>query len=146
MKKNITDSLILEEATRLVNEGTNVVLKVKGTSMLPFIVGGRDSVVLTKVGKPSVGDVVLALCDNGHYVLHRIIKTDDAGVTLMGDGNIRGTEHCSYKNVKALATHVVKGDDGEQRPLYSKGMLRASRIWWKLRPIRRYILAIYRRI
>lgn len=141
----ITDKHILEEATRLVNEGINVTLPVKGNSMLPFIIGGKESVILQKPLHPKVGDVVLAWVDGCRYVVHRIIHINDEQVILMGDGNIIGTEQCTLNDIKALATHVVDAH-GQQHDLYSKWRLRAVKIWWWLRPIRRYILAIYRRL
>lgn len=141
----ISDHHILEEATRLVNEGVCVTLPVKGNSMLPFIIGGKESVVLQKPGSPKVGDVVLAWVDGCRYVVHRIIRIEGDHVVLMGDGNIIGTEQCAVSDIKAWATHVVSAD-GKQHDLYSKWRLRAVKAWWWLRPIRRYILAIYRRL
>ena len=40
------DRLIIEEASRLVSEGVCVTLPVNGQSMLPFIIGGKESVIL----------------------------------------------------------------------------------------------------
>ena len=57
----ITDDKILEEAIRLVREGVSVTLPVKGNSMLPFIIGGRESVILKRAGLIEEGDV---LCTN----------------------------------------------------------------------------------
>ena len=55
------DNEIIEEACRLVREGVNVTLPVKGLSMLPFIIGDKDSVILRGPGGViDVGDVVLA--------------------------------------------------------------------------------------
>ena len=141
----ISDHEILEEATRLAKEGVSVTLPVKGTSMLPFIIGGKESVILQKTVNPKVGGVVLAWVENCRYVVHRIIKIDGDNVTLMGDGNILGTEHCHLNDLCATATHVVSAD-GKQHDLYSKWRMRAVTIWWRLRPVRRYILAIYRRV
>lgn len=141
----ISDHEILEEATRLAKEGLSVTLPVKGNSMLPFIIGGKESVILQKPDHPKVGDVVLAWVENCRYVVHRIIKIDGHDVVLMGDGNIIGTEHCKIDDICAIATHVVSAD-GKQHDLYSKWRMRATRLWWYLRPIRRYILAIYRRL
>ena len=56
----MTDEVILQEAIRLVEDGVNVTLPVKGYSMLPFIIGSRESVILDKPVAPKVGDVVLA--------------------------------------------------------------------------------------
>lgn len=147
----MTDNSIIEEAIRLVDEGVSVTLPVEGRSMLPFIVGGRDSVVLEKVSNVSrhvptasrrlrKGDVVLAWVEGRRYVVHRIIAIDGDRVTLMGDGNLAGTERCDIGDVKALVTGVVD-DLGRARSLYKRW-----RLWLWLRPIRRYLLAIYRRI
>lgn len=141
----ITDEHILEEATRLVSEGVNVTFPVKGCSMLPFIIGGKESVILQKPQHPKVGDVVLAWVDGGRYVVHRIICIEGDRAVLMGDGNIAGTESCAISDIKAVATHVVDAH-GQQQDLYSKWRLRAVRVWWWLLPIRKYILAIYRRL
>ena len=52
-----SDALIMAEAIRLVGEGVSVTFPVNGRSMLPFIVGGRDSVILEKPVDLRVGDV-----------------------------------------------------------------------------------------
>lgn len=129
----------------MVDDGVSVTFPVKGTSMLPFIIGGKESVILQKASKINVGDVVLAWVDGCRYVVHRVISIDGEQVVLMGDGNIVGVEHCSLNDVKALATHVVSRK-GRKRDLYAPWRQRASRLWWHLRPVRRYVLAIYRRL
>ena len=141
----ITDELIIEEAVRLVKEGVSVTLPVNGNSMLPFIIGGKESVILQPPGLVTVGDVVLAWVENHRYVVHRIIRIDGENITLMGDGNIAGTEHCPLSGIRAKATHVVD-DKGRRRYLYTKWRMRASRLWRILCPFRRYILAIYKRV
>ena len=61
MKKVIVQNdQIFSEVTKLVSEGGNVTLKTKGNSMLPFIRGGRDSVVLVKADEIKLYDIVLA--------------------------------------------------------------------------------------
>lgn len=141
----MTDADILKEAIRLVSEGVSVTLPVRGRSMLPFIIGDRESVILGQPVQPVVGDVVLAWVDGTRYVVHRIIRIKGDAVTLMGDGNLVGTERCSLGDIKARATHVV-GSDGRTHYLYNRGRRLAVRLWWRLRPVRRYLLAIYRRI
>ena len=140
------DNEIIEEAVRLAREGVNVTLPVNGNSMLPFIIGGKESVILhSRGGIVDVGDVVLAWVDGNRYVVHRIINIDGDRVTLMGDGNVRGTEHCLLKDIKARVTHVV--DDKERtHDLYNRWRMLAARMWYWLRPVRRVLLAIYRRL
>lgn len=135
---------LIAEAIRLVENGESVTLPVNGHSMLPFIVGWRDCVILQKPDQPKVGDVVVARIDGGRYVLHRIIRIEQDCVTLMGDGNLKETEHCRSGDVKALATHVVDVK-GHTYDLYSKSQRWATKVWWHVRPMRRYLLAIYRR-
>ena len=57
---NISDNDIIRSAINLVNEGMRVTFPVKGYSMLPFIIGGKESVDLVKPTELHVGDVVLA--------------------------------------------------------------------------------------
>ena len=141
----MTDNEIIEEAIRLVDEGVSVTLPVNGNSMLPFIIGGKESVILQGPGLIDVGDVVLAWVDGCRYVVHRIIRINGDRVTLMGDGNLAGTEHCTLNEIKAIATHVV---DAKERThyLYNRWRKSAAKIWFRLRPMRRYLLAIYRRL
>ena len=62
----------------------------------------------------------------------------------MGDGNICGTESCTPSNVLAIATHVVD-EKGKRRTLESKGQMFKARVWFRIRPLRRIILAVLRR-
>jgi hypothetical protein len=140
----VSDSIIIENAISLVNEGMRVTFPVKGYSMLPFIIGGRESVDLVRPETVEVGQVVLAWVEGCRYVVHRIISIDGERVTLMGDGNIAGVEHCTLADVKALAINVVT-PAGKHNPMYNSWRVRASHLWWRLLPVRRWILAIYRR-
>ena len=141
----MTDNEIIEEAIRLVREGVSVTLPVNGNSMLPFIIGGKESVILQQPKLPKVGGVVLAWADGYRYVVHRIVRIDGERVTLMGDGNLMGTEHCLIGDIKARVTHVVDAK-GRTHYLYKGWRKLAAKVWFWLRPVRRYLLAIYRRL
>lgn len=60
--------------TRLIAEGRQVTIPVRGNSMSPFLADGRDSVLL---GPPPErlrrGDIVLFRRRSGQFILHRII-------------------------------------------------------------------------
>ena len=71
----MNDRVIIEEACRLVSEGVCVTLPVNGQSMLPFIIGGKESVILQKPIDLQVGHVVLAWADGNHFVVHRITQS-----------------------------------------------------------------------
>lgn len=139
------DNYIIEEAVKLVREGVSVTLPVNGQSMLPFIVGGKESVILQKPEGLNVGTVVLAWVDDSRYVVHRIVGIEGDRLVLMGDGNLKGKEYCKAPDVKAKVTHVVSAD-GQTHFLYTTKRWRAAKVWWYLRPIRRILLAIYRRL
>ena len=140
----MTDEQIIQEAVRLVQDGVSVTFPVKGRSMLPFIIGGRESVILQKPSSLQRGQVVLAQVGPDRYVVHRIIKIEPDRIILMGDGNIRGTESCTPANVLAVATHVVD-EKGKRRTLESKGQIFKARVWYLIRPMRRIILGVLRR-
>ena len=142
--KQVSDEEIIREAVRLVNEGLAVTLKVKGRSMLPFILGGVESAVLTRPENLRVGDVVLARIDGRRYVLHRIQELSDERAVLMGDGNIAGSETCRPQDILARVDEVV-GADGKHRRLDTPRARRRARLWRRLKPVRRWILAIYKR-
>ena len=141
----MNDNGFIEEALRLVQKGVTVTFPVTGQSMLPFIIGGKESVILHAPGLIDVGDVVLAWVDGNRYVVHRIIKLDYDRVTLMGDGNVAVTEHCRLNDIKARVTHVVDSKD-RTHYLYNRWRMLGAKVWYWLRPIRRYLLAIYRRV
>lgn len=139
MRKVVDMDLYMSGLETLLMEGREVEMTPKGSSMLPFIKGDRDSVVLTKPAKPfEVGDIVLAKV-GGRYIMHRIFSVEGNDLTLMGDGNIRGTESCASSDVIGLVTEIHKENGKVVKP--GKGAL-----WRTLMPLRRYILAIYKRV
>lgn len=143
MKKVIVqNTLIFSEVANLVSEGGSVTLKTKGNSMLPFIRGGQDSVILVKSDEIKLYDIVLAEVSNNHYVLHRVIDINGNQLTLMGDGNLKGCEKCSTENVIAIAVEVV--GNGKRYYCRNEQHIREAKIWKKLLPLRRFLLAIYK--
>ena len=140
----LANDVLLPEVIRLLDEGESVGLRVKGYSMLPFIVGERDSVVLGKVEALKVGDIVLAHLADGRYVLHRILSLADERVTLMGDGNLYGTEECRKQDIAGIAVKILR--NGKYIDPASPGERCKAKLWKILKPCRRYLLGIYRRI
>ncbi len=139
----IPNDILLKDISRLLEEGKTVTLLAKGCSMLPFIHGGKDSIILKKFEKYCVGDIVLAEVSKDFYVVHRIIFLEK-GVTLMGDGNFRGTEHCRLEDIKGKVTGIVHKDKNINPDSRSQKTL--SKIWNILLPCRRILLGIYRRL
>ena len=128
-----------------LEKGHTAKINLKGYSMRPFLETERDCALLTSPQNPKVGDPVLAEIAPKHFVLHRIISIKGDDVMLRGDGNL-GTENCKLKDVQgAVIGFYRKGretldrTDGRKWRVYSW-------LWTRLYPIRRYLLAFYRRI
>lgn len=141
----LPNAVLLGEVKGLLAEGKDVVIPTKGNSMLPFIRGGRDCVNLRRLGSLDVGDIVLAEIREGTYVLHRVFALDGDAVTLMGDGNIRGVEHCRRQDVAGTVLTVLK-ENGREVDCRSPKAMRRARTWRRLMPFRRIILGFYRRL
>lgn len=65
--------------------GQGICLAIKGTSMLPLLREGLDSVYLIAPQQVRRGDIILFIRLSGDVVLHRAIKVDSQGVTCCGD-------------------------------------------------------------
>lgn len=140
VKHQFPNAVLLAEVERLLAEGREVVLVPKGRSMLPFIRGEADKVLLRKpsVSGLRVGDIVLARSEAGNYIMHRIIAIHDEKVILMGDGNLQGTEEVGREGVVGKVAEIITPTGHRRKP---------SRAWFwrKLLPIRKYLLKIYRK-
>ncbi|MCI5710484.1 MAG: S24/S26 family peptidase [Prevotella sp.] len=139
------NSEFLPEVVKMLNERHTVTLRLRGFSMRPFLEDGRDKALLTKPVTIKKGDAVLAEVTPGHYVLHRIISIKGENVVLRGDGNI-GVERCSLADIKGFAIGFYrKGRTKLDRTNGLKWRV-YSLVWTTLFPLRRYLLAFYRRI
>ena len=141
----IPNAILIPEIIRLLDEGHTVTLRLRGYSMRPFLEDDRDVALLVKAETVKVGDPVLAEISPRHYVFHRIVAIEGEAVTLRGDGNL-AEEHCRLKDVKAGAIgfyrkgrKTMDRTDGWKWKTYSY-------CWTRLYPIRRYLLAIHRRL
>lgn len=139
----MSNTVLLGAVKEALQEGHSCTLNVRGFSMRPFLEDRRDGVVLKPVGSDlREGDAVLAELTPGHYVLHRIIAIDADNVTLMGDGNIRGTEQCRKQDICGIVTRYIHPRCSFNAD--SRMMHYAVPLWRKLLPVRRYLLIIYR--
>ena len=150
MDKMIIDNdTFFADVRRLLDQGKRVTIPVKGLSMLPFIRGGKDLVVLEKVGgNLQRDDIVLFHVgprEGGRYVMHRILTMDGDVVDIQGDGVPKTHELVRRNQVIAKAVEILRGGKRRVDP-YSPGQRRLVHFWQWLRPVRRYILFIYRHL
>lgn len=137
----VPNEILLEEVAALLSEGRDVELMTKGSSMLPLIIGERDSVILRKEEgyRLRPGDIVLARRGAGSYVLHRIVAVNGAEFTLRGDGNVRGTETVRREDVLGRVIKIMHPSGRTCVP--GKALF-----WRNTGPLfRRCVLAVYRR-
>lgn len=142
MTRKVENSILIPEMAELLREGKEVRFTPTGVSMRPFIEGGKDVVVLRKLPEVRVGDIALAAIPHPagvSYVLHRVIGVQAGTVTLMGDGNIGHTEQCTIEDVLGTVV-LIENAHGRHKHL-TRG-----RLWYHLRPFRRIILKIYRKL
>ena len=137
-RRILPNEVLLGEVAAVLRDGREAVIAPAGDSMLPFIRGGRDRVVLRRRESAAPGDIVLARI-GGRYVLHRVLACAGGRLTLMGDGNLRGTECCDASDVLGTAVEIIRADGSRRVP-------GKARLWRILRPLRRILLAIYKRI
>lgn len=141
-RMEVPNAVLLGQVRQMLNEGHTVTINVKGYSMRPFLENGRDKVKLVQPQAVQTGDAVLAEISAGTYVLHRVVRIKEDEVVLMGDGNLRGTEHCRKENIVGVVTHYFR--KGKSIEAKSPWLRRSVTLWRHLLPVRRYLLYIYR--
>lgn len=120
-----------------LQEGKAVQFVPQGISMLPFIHGGEDRVLVRKESNVDVGDIVLVKYGN-NYILHRIYAIEGTTLVLMGDGNLQGNERVEASEVLGTVVEVVSPQGRCRKP--GKAWL-----WRHSIPLRRYLLKLHRK-
>ena len=131
------ENVVVHRDLDALKDGKVIVLVPQGISMLPFIKGGVDQVYLLKKDRVAVGDIVLVEY-HGKHILHRVYAVDGEKITLMGDGNLEGTEQVAADEVMGTVVDIVHNG----RHLKPK----KAWLWRHLLPIRRYLLKIHRKL
>lgn len=128
----------------LLEEGSEVSMIVTGNSMLPFLVHGRDSVLLKELTEdPKKGEIVFYRRQSGQYVMHRILTSKNDTYTLIGDGQIKAEPGIRRGQIFATVIKArVRGKwigPGDFRWEFFE------HIWLRCIPVRRMLIGIYRR-
>ena len=143
---NIATQQIFEEVSKIVAEGGMVTLTAVGYSMNPGIVHMRDQITLGPWTDSDIrpGTVALVRDLRGNVVLHRIIKRKGNYILLEGDGNIGQKEKATLDGIAGIMHSITR----KNRIYTSKNLLWRiySWTWVALRPLRRYPLALWRKL
>ena len=138
----IEPQLLTEQLPQLLQEAESVPLVISGSSMVPFLVHGRDTVYLSKVTQPlKKGDMIFYRRRGGQYVLHRICKVRDGSYDLVGDGQVAIEHGIVPEQILAVVMAVRR-----KEKLLRKGSFLwefIEHIWLALRPFRSGIIRVY---
>ena len=142
----ISNDIFFAEVERLLGEGGEVVITIRGNSMQPMLRDSREKVVLRRYEGDELqrGDVMLFRYRGG-YVLHRVVSIEGERIVFAGDGNYKLYEQATTKDIVARMVAYVK--DGRRVECTDREWLRYSRVGLALpMQLRRVILGVKRRI
>lgn len=133
--------VIIEEQLRL---GGNVRFTPKGISMLPMLRNNKDVVVLKRPeGRLKKYDIPLYRRENGAYVLHRVVQTDEDGNYVMcGDNQV-------VKEYGITDDHIIGVVEaferkGKKYTCNHQGYQIYCRVWVFLFPFRKLLVRMQR--
>jgi len=152
--KVLDNDVIFPEISKMISEGRSVELRVKGNSMNPFFVSGRDSICLSPVRVEDLkpGMFILGRDSRRVWLAHRIVSVESDHVILNGDGNALDCfEQMPFDGIVAqVSAYVRKGRrgtmDGSAWKAYSTFWRMAG--WARIGKwsVRRLVLAAWRRL
>lgn len=146
-KTLLPNAALFHEVEAWLADSHPVTLKAVGSSMWPFITGGRDEVVIQPYSPRQPlqrGEIVLARLSEGCYVLHRILRIDADRITLLGDGHWKQREYCSPASIIGRVSTIRR--NGHSIDCAHPAERFRARLWMQLLPIRRYLLFLGRRM
>ena len=144
--KIVSNADYFAEVQRMLQEGKEVRIRIKGQSMRPFIDDG-DTVMLRAYQGQSLplGCNILAK-DNGKFVFHRLVAKKKGQYVLAGDGNLALHEYIAESDIIAVAyMHYPKDKEGAI-PIHSTWPRLRGLGWYHIRLLRRIIAKLKRMI
>lgn len=143
--KILAPEVLLEEYAKLLREDPEVgelPLVISGNSMSPFLIGGRDTVWLSRVDRPlQVGDAVLYRRKSGSYVFHRIYRICDNCFTMIGDAQTVLESGIEPEQIIAVMTRAER--KGKLLMPGDFWWFFFEKVWIRMIPLRRIVARIY---
>ncbi len=129
---------IIEEVLR---DGGEFRLAPKGTSMLPLIVQGEDSVILSRrnEGQPVYRrEIAFYRRSDGAFVLHRVMRCEkDETYTMCGDNQLVMEQGIRSEQIIGYVTKIVKNEKERSTKSLS---YRIYVFFWCFMPYRRGVM------
>lgn len=142
--KTVDTQIFLDMVKEMVQGGRDVPITITGNSMSPFLIHGRDRVLLSKISRSlHKGDMVLYQRENGQYVMHRIryINRKRNEYYMIGDAQNLTEGPLREEQIAAVVTSVFRKGRVLQPGDFWWEFFR--RIWLHIVPFRRYAVRIY---
>ena len=141
----IPNNAFFENAEQLFSEGKNVELCCLGSSMQPYLRGDGSEIIIASPFSPdelTSGTIVLFRY-HGKHICHRIILRKEDKLLIQGDGTINKQEQVPVSDVIGIIRTVIRRN---KKPVSTQ--TKAARLYWRcwfrLSPIRKYLLLVYR--
>lgn len=140
----MSDPIYLSEYDGLIREvlasGGEFRLYPRGTSMLPLIRQGRDSVALRALDRPPrKQDILFYQRADGSYVLHRVKAVTPQGLTLWGDNQAFLEPGVQQTQIIGYAARIFR----EEKEVKCQGIKYRMYLWlWQFWLVRRLVLPV----
>lgn len=119
-----------------IDHGGNVRIAPRGTSMLPMLRQGVDTVVLSPVPERlRKYDIPFYRRENGQFVLHRIVALGET-YTCIGDNQFELEPGVRKEQMIAVVSGFTRG--GREIPVTDLGYRCYCRFWHYSRPVRHF--------
>lgn len=140
--RTLNSDAYLSTLRDLVNEGKDVRLLISGSSMSPFLVHKRDSIIFSKPNRElKRGDMVFYQRENGQFVMHRILWTKPEGLYLIGDAQKEIEGPINPSQVFGLIKKVCRKGKWIEPGNFWWWFF--ENIWLKIIPFRKIIMKIF---
>lgn len=141
-KKRVSLAEMLPIIEETLAAGGTVKLPITGTSMLPLLRAGRDTVTLRAVSAPlKKYDLPLYRRKNGAFVLHRAVKVNaDGTYTMCGDNQWVKEKGVCDEQLIGVVCEIER--NGKVFSAESKKYKFCARAWHFLLPVRKYLVKL----
>lgn len=140
----ISNDLYFTEVQRMLDEGKEVRIRIKGGSMRPFIRDGDSVLLLAYSGGALLPGSNLLAKHQGKYVFHRYVGRKNGQIVLAGDGNLVLKEYIDPTDIIAVASVHYPQQSAEEINLNYRWARLRGLAWYRIRLLRRIIAKLKR--
>ena len=129
----------------LIEEGLTVPLTVSGGSMTHYIVGGRDTVMISKPSFPlKKGDIAFFERMDGHIVMHRVCRIKNGQYFFIGDAQTTVEGPIVREQIFGIVNRIIRKGKTEEKGKFTWFFFR--NIWIRVIPLRPLCIKAYEKI